>query len=71
VTKQQKRWLKNRRIAVRSAAAALAGGNFGRDDMWALAVFFDRYCQVGADKTRKDFGPKRPKKATVLRLVTK
>jgi hypothetical protein len=39
--------------------------------MWALAVFFDRYCQVGADKTRKDFGPKRPKKATVLRLVTK
>lgn len=30
--------------------------------LWSATVFFERYMELGADGTRKDFGPKRPRK---------
>lgn len=35
----------------------------------ALCVFFERYIAFGGNGTRKEFGPVKPKKAKVLKLV--
>lgn len=35
--------------------------------LWSLAVFFENYIDLGADGTRRDFGPKKPKKLKVVK----
>lgn len=55
--------------AVKAASSALQNDRFGTVDVWALAVFYEQYIWEGGDGTRKQFGPKKPKKAKILRLV--
>lgn len=37
--------------------------------IWSLCVFFEQYIEFGADGTMKDFGPKKRRKAPVIKLV--
>ena len=34
---------------------------------WSLAVFFERYIDGGAEATRKEFGPRKPRKLKVTK----
>jgi hypothetical protein len=57
--------------AVNAASIAFSGKDrfTDIDELWSLCVFFERYIAFGGEATLKDFGPKKPKKAPVLRLV--
>ena len=65
LSKQQKIRLE----AIKAASSALQNDRFGSVDVWALAVFYEKYIWSGADGTRKQFGPKKEPKAKILRLV--
>ena len=64
--KREKRWYRNRKLAIMAAAKMLAGTEPAKERLWAYTVFFDHYMDVGANGTMKRFGPK---KAKVLKLV--
>jgi hypothetical protein len=68
LNKAAKRYLKNRRIAVKAASRLLQTQSPDKGLLWAYTVFFDRYMDVGMKGTMKHFGPK---KAKVLKLVPK
>lgn len=71
MNKRAKRYLKNRRIAVKAASKLLQTNTPDKELLWAYTVFFDRYMDVGDKGTMKHFGPKKPKKAKVIKLVPK
>lgn len=64
---------KRRRKACKLAAMALGAVEVDSyaPHIWSLAVFFEWYMELGSEATLKDFGPKKPKKARVLKLVPK
>ncbi len=55
--------------AIHAAANVMAGLEYTPGTLWSLCVFFERYLLVGANGTMKQFGPKKAKKAKVLKLV--
>lgn len=68
--RSQKEGLRVRTEACRLAATVLAGHpeRLLSPTCWSLAVFFEKYMLEGADRTMKEFGPKKPAK---LRVVNK
>lgn len=61
---------RDRRLACKLAAKVMAGRNPETPfvpEAWSLVVFFERYIEVGAKGTLKDFGPKEPEKLKVIR----
>jgi hypothetical protein len=56
--------------AINAAAIAFSSGDYDSiEELWALAVFFERYLEGGAKGTIKEFGPKKTATAKVLKLV--
>lgn len=60
---------RRRELACEFAAIVLAGQPV-EDRIpygWSLAVFFESYMAHGADRTAKDFGPKKPAKIKAVK----
>lgn len=55
--------------AIHAAATVMSAEELDIERLWSLCVFFERYLLVGGNGTMKDFGPKKPNKAKVIRLV--
>lgn len=61
---------KRRRTAAKAAAQAFAAGGYEDiEQLWALAVFFDKFIEKGGKGTLKKFGPAPEEPATILRMV--
>lgn len=58
-----------RKLACTLAARVMAGRPTEpcAPTLWSLAVFFESYIERGAAGTRKDFGPKKPRKLRIVR----
>lgn len=66
---KRSRTLRRRELACEFAAIVLAGQPV-EDRIpygWSLAVFFEQYMAYGANRTVKDFGPKKPTKIKVVK----
>ncbi len=60
---------KDRKLACELAAIVLSG-HPDREFVphaWSLAVFFQRYIELGPKATAKDFGPKKPVKLKAVK----
>ena len=55
--------------ACRLAALVMAGrpNDAPAPLLWSLAVFFEAYIGRGSERTRRNFGPKKPTKLRVVR----
>lgn len=61
---------KRRRAAAKAAAQAFGTGRYDTgEELWALAVFFDKFIKKGGRGTLKKFGPQPEPSATILRVV--
>lgn len=61
---------KRRRAAVKAAAQVFGTGDYSEiEQLWALAVFFDKFIKKGGRGTLKKFGPAPEDPAVVLKLV--
>ena len=70
MTKAKKQ--KRRRAAIKAAAIVYgAGGYDTTEQLWALAVFFDKFIRTGGEGTLEEFGPVEGPAAEVVKLVPK
>lgn len=68
--KRDRRVMRYRAEVIHAAATAFGHEKYESiEELWALCVFFERYIAFGGSGTRKEFGPGKPKKAKVLKLV--
>lgn len=74
--RSEKEALRVRTEACHMAAGILASeggwdGDSSKARLWSLCVFFESFIAQGAKSTLKDFGPRKPKKAPVIQLITR
>ena len=68
--RRDRRVMRYRAEVIHAAATAFGHEKYESiEELWALCVFFERYIAFGGNGTRKEFGPVKPKKAKVLKLV--